>query len=125
VDVIESAAATCAAFADAETLATGSSDYAVRLWRLARSSTAGKPPITLGLAHTMRAHAAEVTCVAASRPWSLVVSGGRDGVAVIWDLNKGVYVRSIVHGAGEGAEVGLVAINESTVSAHAPRACQC
>lgn len=49
------------------------------------------------------------------------MSGARDGSAAVWDLNRGVYVRSIWHeeeGAGAGMDgVHLVAINESTVSA--------
>lgn len=45
----------------------------------------------------------------------MVVSGSKDGSAILWDLNRGVYVRSIWHGPGEHAEVHLVAVNESTV----------
>jgi len=68
----------------------------------------------------MRIHTDEVVCVAASRAWSLVVSGARDGSAAIWDLNRGMYVRSIWHGeGGESMTVNLVAINESTVRASA------
>lgn len=68
----------------------------------------------------MRVHTNEVVCVAASRTWSLVVSGSKDGSAAIWDLNRGTYVRSIWHGQLEGPEddnmaVTHVAINESTV----------
>jgi WD40 repeat protein len=69
------------------------------------------------LSHIMRVHTDEVITVAASRAWSMVVSGSKDGSAAIWDLNRGVYVRSIWHGR-EGAassKVHLVAINESTV----------
>jgi WD40 repeat protein len=65
----------------------------------------------------MRIHTDEVTCVTASRTWSIVLSGSKDGSAALWDLNRGVYVRSIWHGKGEeSTAVNLVAINESTVS---------
>lgn len=65
----------------------------------------------------MRIHTDEVTCVVASRTWSLVVSGSKDGSAALWDLNRGVYVRSIWHGTPEVPDpVDLVTINESTVS---------
>ena len=68
----------------------------------------------------MRIHMDEVVCVAASRAWPLVVSGSKDGSAAIWDLNCGMYVRSIWHGeGGESTTVNLVAINESTVRASA------
>lgn len=61
--------------------------------------------------HMMRGHTARVVCVAASRNWSLAVSGSADGSAIIWDLNRGVYVRSIWH--GDNATVHLVSVNES------------
>lgn len=65
----------------------------------------------------MRIHTDEVSCVAASRTWSIAVSGSKDGSAALWDLNKGTYVRSIWHGdGGEMNAVNLVAINKSTVS---------
>ena len=64
----------------------------------------------------MRVHTDEVVCVTASRAWSIVVSGSRDGSAALWDLNRGVYIRSIWHGDGnESNAVNLVTVNESTV----------
>lgn len=85
--------------------------------------------MNIHLSHIMKVHTAKVLCVTASRSWSVVISGSADGSAAIWDLNKGVYVRSIWHkdeaapsgGAGnsEGERmhgVHLVAINESTVN---------
>jgi len=57
-------------------------------------------------------HTKAVICVTASRAWSIVASGSKDESAALWDLNRGVYVRSIWHGEGEA--VHLVAINEST-----------
>lgn len=94
-----------------DTVVTGSTDYTVRLWRLGR--THGVPKVTL--THIMRGHTAPVTCIAASRPWSLIISGSQDGSATLWDLNRGIYVRSIWHGQGHDSAVHLAAINESTV----------
>lgn len=121
VQVVEYAFCTCAVFADASSLITGSSDYTVRLWKVVRGPNPNSSSSTMqvSLSHIMRVHTDAVTCVTASRPWSLVVSGSKDGSAAVWDLNRGVYVRSIWHGEGEGGEstgVDLVAINESTVS---------
>jgi len=119
VQVVENAFCTCAAFADTSSLVTGSSDYTVRLWKVSRgpypnTSTSG---LRVTLSHIMRVHTDEIVSVATSRAWSLVVSGSRDGSAALWDLNKGVYVRSIWHGeGGESSAVSLVSINESTVS---------
>lgn len=117
VQVIESAFCTCAAFADPNSLVTGSSDYTVRLWKTARpSANSTFTGLRATLSHIMRVHTDEVVCVAASRAWSLVVSGSKDGSAALWDLNRGVYVRSIWHGdGGELSAVNIVSINESTV----------
>ena len=119
VQVVEYAFCTCAVFADASSLITGSSDYTVRLWKVVRgpNPNSSSSAMQVSLSHIMRVHTDEVTCVTASRPWSLVVSGSKDGSAALWDLNRGVYVRSIWHGKGEECTaVDLVAINESTVS---------
>jgi WD40 repeat protein len=118
VQVVEYAFCTCAVFADASSLITGSSDYTVRLWKVVRgpNPNSSSSAMQVSLSHIMRVHTDEVTCVTASRPWSLVVSGSKDGSAALWDLNRGVYVRSIWHGKGEEyTAVDLVAINESTV----------
>jgi len=119
--VVENAFCTCATFADTTCLVTGSSDYTVRLWKVRRgqqeigSTGGGNSGMHLALSHIMRVHTDEVICVAASSPWSLVVSGSKDGSAAIWDLNRGVYVRSIWHGEGDSEmPVNLVAINDST-----------
>lgn len=117
VQVVESALCSRAAFADADTLVTGSTDYTVRLWKLARVTGAhhkSEPPLSVNLTHIMRGHSARVTCVAASRSWSLVVSGSQDGSAILWDLNRGTYVRSISHGEGPAHTVHLAAIQESS-----------
>ncbi|TFK55260.1 beach-domain-containing protein [Heliocybe sulcata] len=107
VQVLEFLSCTCAAFADADNLVTGSADHLVRLWQVAHS-----PSFSLTLLHTLRAHTGPVTCVAASKAWAVAVTGSKDGSAVLWDLNRGVYVRSIWHEEGEAVE--CVAINEST-----------
>ena len=63
----------------------------------------------------MRVHRDTIICVAASRSWSVIVSGSKDGSAALWDLNRAVYMRSIWHGEGDAVGVHLVAVNESTV----------
>ncbi|KAL4258196.1 Beach-domain-containing protein [Pleurotus pulmonarius] len=121
--VIEGAYCTCASFADANCLVTGSSDYTVRLWTITRGAqikvttpaiNGRERNLQITLSHIMRIHTEEVICVTASRPWSAVLSGSKDGSAVLWDLNRGMYVRTIWHGHSEEDSVHLVAINEST-----------
>ncbi|TFY62229.1 hypothetical protein EVJ58_g3994 [Rhodofomes roseus] len=118
VQVIESTACSCAVFADPSTLVTGSRDHTVRLWRVQRPGQSlnayKEPPLNITVTHVMRAHTSDVVCVTASRAWSVVVSGSKDGSAAFWDLNRGTYVRSIWHGEGECAGVHLVAVSEST-----------
>ncbi|CAK5278628.1 unnamed protein product [Mycena citricolor] len=109
VQVIEEAFCVCAAFADSTSLVTGCSDYTVRLWKMTRSAH-NSNIVRLGLANIMRIHTHDVVAVTASRAWAIVLSGSRDGSAAIWDLNRGIYIRSIWH----DAPVHLVAINEST-----------
>lgn len=87
----------------------------IRLWRVERNDRSREQPVSLTLTHLMRGHTSRVSCVTASRGWSLIVSGSQDGSAAIWDLNRGVYTRSIWHGSGPASAVHLVAVNESTV----------
>lgn len=107
IQTYEASFCSCAVFPDPETLATGSHDSKVRLWRLTH-----REQTNFSLLYILTGHKESVMCVAASRAWSLIVSGGEDGCAMLWELNRAQYVRAIDH----GAPVHLAAINESTVS---------
>lgn len=132
VQTIESVYTTCAVFADQDTLVTGSADSILRIWHLSHGTSSvafsgthnmrhrkGREPL-LSLTHLLRGHNASVLCIQTSRTWSIVISGSSDGSAILWDLNRGTYVRSIWHDDGtvprESSAVNFVAINESTVS---------
>ena len=110
--MIESVPCNCVVFADVENMASGGDDHTVRLWKLIRSYGV---PLHIMISHVMRGHKEPVVSLTASRTWSIVVSGSKDGSAIIWDLNRGTYVASIWHGNDKRHEVHLVAINESTV----------
>lgn len=125
--VIEQVALACAAFADQDTLVTGSGDNIVRIWRVNQGQVAhlgfvgspGRPRrhacSMLSMTHLLRGHTQRVACIATSRTWSVIVSGSEDGSAIVWDLNRGSYRHSIWHGNENlKAEVYLSAINEST-----------
>ena len=114
VQVVEGIACTCATFADSENLITGSEDHIVRLWRVSRGNS-GSNSLSISLSNMMRVHRDIILCVAASRSWSVIVSGSKDGSAALWDLNRAVYMRSIWHGERGTVGVHLAAINESTV----------
>ncbi|KAF8547687.1 beach-domain-containing protein [Imleria badia] len=127
---IEAMSPTCAAFADQDTLVTGSDDSLVRVWRLSHAAPSTSPFVgstttktrkgqgpSLTLVHLLRKHSAPIISLHVSRAWSVVISGSLDGSAILWDLNRGLYVRSIWHAGDcsiEDAAVHLVAINEST-----------
>lgn len=131
VQTIEATFPTCAAFADQDTLVTGSDDSLVRIWRFSHGPLSMSPfagtttaktrkehESSLSLVHLLRKHSAPIACLRVSRAWSVVISGSMDGSAILWDLNRGLYVRSIWHagdGSAQDAAVHLVAINESTV----------
>lgn len=98
----------CATFADSETLITGMEDSTLGIWKLSRP--VGERT-SLVWTHILRGHRDKVTCLAASRPWSLIVSGSEDCSVILWDLNRAQYVRSVKHEMA----VTLVTINESLV----------
>ncbi|CAG8678283.1 12647_t:CDS:2, partial [Acaulospora colombiana] len=105
--VIEGADCVCADAADSEIFVTGMEDSTVGVWKLTRNQG---EKTSLTWTHILRGHTDRVTCVAASRAWSLVVSGSDDSHVIYWDLNRASYVRSIQH----DTPVSLVAIQDSS-----------
>jgi WD40 repeat protein len=61
---------------------------------------------------TLRGHSDKVLCLSASRSYSILVSGSEDGTAIIWDINRKLYIKSLF---GHNGPVFLTAINEKTV----------
>ncbi|KAI9607979.1 hypothetical protein H4Q26_005431 [Puccinia striiformis f. sp. tritici PST-130] len=96
-----------ACFADQRTLATGSADSTISLWRFAWLANGGAH---LQQIEVLRGHSAPITCIVASRTLSIVVSGAEDGLAMIWDLNRALLVHSLPH----SNPVSFAAISEST-----------
>ncbi|KZV83556.1 beach-domain-containing protein [Exidia glandulosa HHB12029] len=122
VEVAEAASCSCAAFADSECLVTGGEDATVRIWRLTHRSHDMRDRErdvggALRLMFIMRGHTERVSCVAASRAWSIAVSGSHDGTVSVWDLNRGTYIRTISFGSGQAGvreRIRFVCIHEST-----------
>lgn len=96
-----------ACFADHRTLATASTDSTISLWRFTWR-LAGRPH--LQQVEVLRGHSAPITCLATSRVMSIILSGCADGLAMIWDLNRALLVRSLPH----PTPVTVAAISEST-----------
>lgn len=97
---------TCAVFADASTLITCGSDTTVCVWEF---TNVKKPE--LKLLTCMRGHRKKCISLSVSYSYSVVVSGGEDGVAIIWDLNRMHYVRSMNNHEGP---VIYTSIHETT-----------
>lgn len=96
---------TCMAQARADSIVIGSSDGMVSIWEV----DGAKREVTLWT--LLRGHDDTVMCVAASSAWSVVLTGSKDRTAIVWDLNRGTYVRSL---RGHDSGVQLVAIDEKT-----------
>ncbi|KAG8753027.1 hypothetical protein FRC12_011693 [Ceratobasidium sp. 428] len=114
--MVESYDPTCAIFVDGTTCLTGSIDGAVNSWRITRPGQGAR----LRCVRQMQVHTQGVLCVAASKAWSIVVSGSGEkpnsagriggGNGAVWDLKRGVHVWSAEH----VSPVGLCAVMEST-----------
>ncbi|KAK4047592.1 beige protein-like 1 [Microbotryomycetes sp. JL221] len=108
----------CAVFADSKTFVTGSTDTTVCLWRCywksgssSSSSSSSSTTAVFQQIESLRGHEKRVICVAASRAFSIVVSGSSDQTAIVWDLNRRKFVH---HLTGHEASVHLVAICDTT-----------
>ena len=92
-------AVTSVAFSpDGATLASGSEDKTIEMWKL----DAGKRW------YTLTGHSDWVTCVAFSPDGATLASGGRDKMIHIWDLNKGKWWYAL---AGHSDRVAAVAFS--------------
>jgi len=65
----------------------------------------------LTLSKRLCGHTGAVTCIFASRPHSVIVSGSEDQTCIIWDLNRLSYVRQLTNHEGP---VSCVAIHDVT-----------
>lgn len=62
-------------------------------------------------------HSEAVTCLAASPAYNLVVSGSRDGQAIVWDVERGAFIRQLLPPARAPLPpVSALAIDDLTVS---------
>ncbi|XP_068245807.1 lysosomal-trafficking regulator isoform X3 [Palaemon carinicauda] len=59
---------------------------------------------------SLLAHTAPITHMYVSEAFSVCISGGKDGMCVLWDTNRLTYIRSI---GSSGVEVSLLAMSET------------
>ncbi|CEH12533.1 Lysosomal trafficking regulator LYST and related BEACH and WD40 repeat proteins [Ceraceosorus bombacis] len=96
---------TCFAPAGPANLLAGSNDGLVTSWKVDSKRH------ELSHVATLRAHTAPVITIMACTTYSIAVSGSEDLTAVVWDLNRGDYVRSL---RGHELPVHLTAIDEKS-----------
>ncbi|GAA5834941.1 hypothetical protein JCM9279_007151 [Rhodotorula babjevae] len=103
---------TIASFADASTLVTGSDDSSICVWRLDIHVVGSSKSVHLDKLVSLRGlHSSPIVSLAASKAYSIIVSGDASGVAGLWDLNRLKPVL-ILDDHGEGIQA--ISISETT-----------
>lgn len=80
-----------AIFADSQTLITSGTDCSVSIW----SFTSPSSSVELVSKAHLNGHRTPVTILAVSRSFSTVLSASKDGVIMLWDLNRLEFLRSL------------------------------
>jgi WD40 repeat protein len=90
---------------NARTIITAGTSSVVTVWELDSRHK------SLNVKHYLHGHTDAVTCLAASPAYNIIVSGSRDGTAIVWDMSRFIFVRQLRDHAGI---VAAVAINDLT-----------
>lgn len=90
---------------NARTIVTAGTSSVVTVWEFdARRKS-------LTVKHSLHGHTDAVTCLAASPAYNMIVSGSRDGTAIVWDMSRFMFVRQLSDHVGL---VAAVSINDLT-----------
>ncbi|KAL6443583.1 hypothetical protein ACFW04_001612 [Cataglyphis niger] len=84
-------------------IVTAGTSSVVTVWEYAKRQ--------LSIKQCLYGHTDAVTCLSSSPAYNVIVSGSRDGTAIIWDLSRCLFVRQL---RGHAGPVAAVAINELT-----------
>lgn len=90
---------------NARTIVTAGTSSVVTVWEF----DARKKSLTVK--HSLHGHTDAVTCLAASPAYNMIVSGSRDGTAIVWDMSRFMFVRQLSDHVGL---VAAVSINDLT-----------
>ncbi|VDN90901.1 unnamed protein product [Brugia pahangi] len=104
-ELCESSEITCCVCGDSRTIFTGSSTGKVCVWDL----TERHPRIRFR--RTLTAHTEAVTALAVCSAQTLLVSGSRDGTAIVWHLSALTFIRQL---RPHPSAVTAIAINDAT-----------
>ncbi|XP_043271793.1 WD repeat and FYVE domain-containing protein 3 isoform X2 [Venturia canescens] len=84
-------------------IVTAGTSSVVTVWEYAKRQ--------LSIKQSLYGHIDAVTCLSSSPAYNVIVSGSRDGTAIIWDLSRCLFVRQL---RGHAGPVAAVAINDLT-----------
>jgi len=90
---------------NAKMIVTAGTSSVVTIWKFDANRK------SLAVKHSLHGHTDAVTCLAASAAYNVIVSGSRDGTAIVWDMTRFTFVRQL---RGHAGVVAAVAINELT-----------
>lgn len=90
---------------NARTIVTAGTSSVVTVWEFDARRKA------LTVKHSLHGHTDAVTCLAASPAYNVIVSGSRDGTAIVWDMSRFTFVRQLRDHVGL---VAAVSINDLT-----------
>ncbi|XP_069096980.1 WD repeat- and FYVE domain-containing protein 4 isoform X1 [Pleurodeles waltl] len=98
----------CAVCPSTNTLITAGTSTAVCVWELSFMKDKLRHLI---LKQALYGHKKAVTCLAASSPYGVLVSGSSDRTCIIWDLNLLTYVCQL---PGHASQISAVAISDAS-----------
>lgn len=79
---------------DGQNLVTGGDDGLVCVWKIGREGPRALQQ-SLELEKAFCAHTGKITCLHASQPYMMIVSGSDDCTVILWDLSSLVFVRQL------------------------------
>ncbi|CAN6439603.1 unnamed protein product [Victoria cruziana] len=94
---------------DGHVLVTGGDDGVVSVWQIIKDGKHGQRQ--LQLKKSLCAHAAKITCLFVSQPYTLIVSGSEDRTVILWDFNGLLFVKQLPEFP---APVSAVYVNDLT-----------
>lgn len=90
---------------NAKMIVTAGTSSTVTVWKFDNNRK------SLTVRNSLHGHTDAVTCLAASAAYNVIVSGSRDGTAIIWDMSRFTFVRQL---RGHAGVVAAVSINDLT-----------
>lgn len=90
---------------NARTIVTAGTSSVVTVWEFDQRRK------SLTVKHSLHGHTDAVTCLAASPQYNMIVSGSRDGTAIVWDMSRFIFVRQLSDHVGLVAAVSINDLN--------------